>query len=150
MWKSQRNNDFQTFATKKPQFQWTCKTYHYQPVNKYLQMQENSFYQKLNVDSIAKHSGIVNSAITINRQLLSKSTGSKLTKDEVRTHQFCIFLKVHKPNLPRRPVVGSVEVIEVNFKICWSLSSVNCQIIAFIYKRYFRFHQQNQWNKIYK
>ena len=72
-------------------------------------MQEKSFYQKLNVDSIAKHSGIVNSAITIKQQLLSKSTGSKLTKDEVRTHQFCIFLKVHKPNIPRRPVVGSVE-----------------------------------------
>ena len=51
------------------------------------QLQDNSFYQKLNVDPTAKHSDIVNSAIESFRkqELLSSSTASKLTVDEVRT-----------------------------------------------------------------
>ena len=75
------------------------------------QLQDNSFYQKLNVDPTAKHSDIVNSAIESFRkqELLSNSTASKLTVDEVRTPQFHVFSKVHKTNIPRRPVVSSVE-----------------------------------------
>ena len=51
------------------------------------QLQDNSFYEKLNVDPTAKHSEIVNSAIESLRkqELLSNSTASKLNKNEVRT-----------------------------------------------------------------
>ena len=47
-------------------------------------LQDNSFYQKLNVDPTAKHFGIVNSAIESFRkqELLSNSTASKLSVDE--------------------------------------------------------------------
>ena len=34
---------------------------------------------------------------------------SKLTLDEVKTPQFHIFSKVHKPNIPGRPVLSSVK-----------------------------------------
>ena len=49
------------------------------------QLQDNSFYQKLNIDPIAKHSKIVNSGIESFRkgELLSNSTVSKLNVDEV-------------------------------------------------------------------
>ena len=75
------------------------------------QLQDNSFNQKLNVDPTAKHSDIVNSARESFRkqELLSNSTASKLTVDEVRSPQFHIFPKVHKTNMPGRPVVSSVE-----------------------------------------
>ena len=75
------------------------------------QLQDNSFYQKPNVDPTTKHSDIVNSAIESFRkqELLSNSTASKLTVDEVRTPQFHIFPKVHKTSIPGRPVVSSVE-----------------------------------------
>ena len=75
------------------------------------QLQDNSFYQKLNADPTAKHSDIVNSAIESVRkqELLSDSTASKLTVDAVRTPQFHIFPKVHKTNIPGKPVVSSVE-----------------------------------------
>ena len=75
------------------------------------QLQDNSFYQKLNVDSTAKHSDSVNSAKESFRkqELLSNLTASKLTVDEVRTPQFHIFPKVHKTNIPGRPVVCSVK-----------------------------------------
>ena len=75
------------------------------------QLQDNYFYQKLNEDPTAKHSDIVNSAIGSFRkqELLSNSTSSKLTVDEVRTPQFHIFPKVHKTNIPGRPAVRSVE-----------------------------------------
>ena len=75
------------------------------------QLQDNSFYQKLNVDPTAKHSDIINSAIESFRkqELLSNSTASKLTVNEVRTPQFHVFPKFHKTNMPGRPVVSSVE-----------------------------------------
>ena len=75
------------------------------------QLQDNSFYQKLNVDPTAKHSDIVNSAIESFRkqELLSNSTASKLNIDEVKTPQFHVFPKVHKTNIPGRLVVSSVE-----------------------------------------
>ena len=75
------------------------------------QLQDNSFYQNLNVDPTAKHSDIVKSAIESFRkqELLSSSTASKLNVDEIRTPQFHIFPKVHKTNIPGRPVVNSVE-----------------------------------------
>ena len=75
------------------------------------QLQDNSFYQRLNVDPTAKHSEIVNSVIEIFRKqkLLSNSTASKLTVDEVRTPHFYIFPKILKPNVPGIPVVFSVE-----------------------------------------
>ena len=75
------------------------------------QLQDNSFYQKLNVHPTVKHSHIVNSAIESFRkqELLSNSTASKLTVDKGRTRQFHIFAKVHKTNIPGRPVVSSVE-----------------------------------------
>ena len=75
------------------------------------QVQDNSFYQKLNVDPTAKHSDIVNRAIESfgKQELLSNSKASRLTVDEVRTPQFHIFPKVHKTNIPGRPVVSSVE-----------------------------------------
>ena len=75
------------------------------------QLQNNSFYQKLNVDPTAKHSEIVNSAIENLREqdLLSNSTARKCTLDEVKSPQFHIFPKVHKPNIRERPIVISVE-----------------------------------------
>ena len=75
------------------------------------QLQDNCFYQKLNVDSTAKHSEIVNSAIEsfTKQKLFSNPTPSKLTVDEVRTPQFHIFPKVHKTKIPGRPIVNSVE-----------------------------------------
>ena len=62
------------------------------------QLQDNSFYQKLNVDPTAKHSEIVSSAIERFRkqELLPNSTASKLTVDEVRTPHFHIFPKFIK------------------------------------------------------
>ena len=38
-----------------------------------------------------------------------KLNSNKLTADEVRTPQFHTFPKVHKTNIPGRPVVSSVE-----------------------------------------
>ena len=75
------------------------------------QLQDNSFYEKLNVDPTAKYSDIVNRAIERFRkqELLSNSTANKLTVDQVRTPQFYIFPKVHKANIPGRPVVSSTE-----------------------------------------
>ena len=75
------------------------------------QLQDNSFYQKLNVDPTASYSEIVNSAIESFRkqELLSNSTSSKLTVDEIWTLQFHDLLKVHEPNIPGRPIVSSVE-----------------------------------------
>ena len=75
------------------------------------QIEDNSFYQKLNVDPTAKHSEIVNSAIESSRkqELLSNLASSKLTVDEVRTPQFHILRKVYKANMPGRPVVSSVR-----------------------------------------
>ena len=55
----------------------------------------------------AKYSETANSAIESFR--LSNSTASKLTTDEVRIPQFHIFPKVHETNIPRIPVVSSVE-----------------------------------------
>ena len=51
------------------------------------QVQDNSFYQKLNVDPTPKHSEIANSAIESFRklELLLNSTASKFAIDEVRT-----------------------------------------------------------------
>ena len=65
------------------------------------QVQDNSFYQKLNVDLTTKHSEIVNSAIESFRkqELLPNSTASKLTVNEVRTPQFHILPKVYKTNI---------------------------------------------------
>ena len=74
------------------------------------QLKDNSFYQKLNVDPTAQNSEIVSSVIESFRkqELLSHSTASKLSVDEVRTPH--IFPKVHEPNaLVVRPVVSSVE-----------------------------------------
>ena len=75
------------------------------------QLQDNPFYQKLNVDPTAKHSDIINSAIESFRkqELLSNSPASKLTVNEVRTPQFHVFPKFHKTNMPGRPVLSSVE-----------------------------------------
>ena len=69
------------------------------------------FISKLNVDPSTKHFEIVNSVIeSFKKQaLLSSSTASKLTVDEVRTPQFHIFSKVHKPNIPGRSVVSSIQ-----------------------------------------
>ena len=77
----------------------------------YEQLQDNSFYQKLNVDPTAKHSETVNRAIESFRkqELLSNSTASKLTVDEVRIPQFHILPKVYKSNIPGIPAVSSVE-----------------------------------------
>ena len=60
------------------------------------QLQDNSCYQKLNVDPTAKHFQIVNSAVGIFRKqkLLSNLTAGKLTIEEVRTPQFHILHKV--------------------------------------------------------
>ena len=75
------------------------------------QLQDNSFYQKLNVDPTAKHSEIVNSAIENLREedLLSNSTARKCTLDDVKSPQFHILPKVHKPNIQERRIVISVE-----------------------------------------
>ena len=66
------------------------------------------FYQKLNVDPTAKHSETVNSAIESFRkqELLSNSTASRLSVDEVIIAHFHILPKVNKPNIPGRPVVS--------------------------------------------
>ena len=76
-------------------------------VNELLQ----DIYQKLYVDPPAKHSEIVNRATESFRkqELLSNLTASKATIDEVRTPQYHIFPKVHKTNIPGRPLVSSVE-----------------------------------------
>ena len=52
------------------------------------QLQDNSFYQKPNVNPIAKHSEIVNIAMEgfKNQEPLSNSTASKLTVGEIRIH----------------------------------------------------------------
>ena len=75
------------------------------------QLEGNSFYQKVNVDPIAKYSENLKSATENFRkqELLSNSIANKLTIDEVRTAQFHTLPKVHNPNIPRRSVVISVE-----------------------------------------
>ena len=71
----------------------------------------NSRYKKLNIDSTPKHSEIVNYAIEHFRkqEILSNLTSSKLTADEVRTPQYHILPKIHKPIIVGRPVVSSDE-----------------------------------------
>ena len=65
------------------------------------QVQDNSLYQKLNLDQT------VNSSLENfrNQELLSNSTTSSLTLDEVRTPQFHILPKVYKPNILERPAL---------------------------------------------
>ena len=97
------------------------------------QPQDNSFYQKLNVDPTVKHSEIVSSAIENFRKqkLLSNLTATKLTVDEVRTPQFHIFHKVHKTDIPGRPVVSSVECDASNtqqFCIQWNSLSAKSKM----------------------
>ena len=107
------------------------------------QLEDISFCQKLNVDPTANHSEIVNNATESLRkqELLSNSTKSKLTVNEVRTPQ--ILLKFHKPNTPERPVVSSVE--------CHTIKISNFEFPNHcLHERYFRLHQQNQGNKRYK
>ena len=43
------------------------------------------------------------------QKLLSNLSANKLIVDDVRTMQFHILLKFHKPNIPRRPAVSSIE-----------------------------------------
>ena len=80
------------------------------------QLQGNSFYQKLNVDSTAKHSEIVNSAIESfsKQELFSNPTPSKLTIDEVRTPQFHFFPKVHKTKIPGRPIPSYIKIFQTS------------------------------------
>ena len=75
------------------------------------QLQDNYFYQKLNVNPTSKHSGILNSAIESfkKQELLPNVTANEFTVDEVRTPQFHILPKVHKPSITERPVLSSVE-----------------------------------------
>ena len=75
------------------------------------QLQDNSFYQKLNVDPTAKHSETVSNAIESSRkqELLSNPTASKLIVDHVRTPQFHIFPEVHRRNKPGRLMLRSIE-----------------------------------------
>lgn len=73
--------------------------------------QYNSRYKKLNIDSTPKHSEIVNYAIEqfIKQEMLSNLTLTKLTTDELRTPQFHILLKFHKPIIVGRAAVSSNE-----------------------------------------
>lgn len=75
------------------------------------QLQYNSRYKKLNIDSTPKHSEIVNYTIEHLRkqEILSNLTSSKLTTDEVRRPQYHILPKIHKPIIVGRPVVSSDE-----------------------------------------
>ena len=74
------------------------------------------FYKKLNVDPTVKHSEIVNSTIESfkKEELISNSTASKLSLDKVRTPQFHISPEAHKPSVPGRLVVSSIECHESN------------------------------------
>ena len=58
-----------------------------------------------------KHNDIVNNIIeTFKKQeLLSTLTAKTLTTNEVRTPKFHILPKIHKPSIPGRPVLSSVE-----------------------------------------
>ena len=75
----------------------------------------NSFkitrFMKNQTDAIVKHSKIVNRAIKNFRkkELLSYSTASKLTVDEIGTTHFGNLPKVHQPNIPERLITSSVE-----------------------------------------
>ena len=72
---------------------------------------EGNSYRKLNVDPTRKHSDIVNNTIKNfkKQELLSTSIAKKLTTNDVRTSKFHIFPKMHKPSIPERPIVSSVE-----------------------------------------
>ena len=74
-------------------------------------IQNNSYYQKLNINPTVKHSEIANNAIESfsKQELLSYSTPSRLTVNEVRTPQFRNLPKVPQPNIPERPVVNSAK-----------------------------------------
>ena len=75
------------------------------------QLTDGNFYRKLNEDPTRKHTDIVNNTIEKfkKQELLSTSIAKKLTKTDVRTPQFHILPKRHKPSIPGRPVVSSVK-----------------------------------------
>ena len=72
---------------------------------------DGNSYRKLNVDPSRKHSDIVNNTIKFikKQELLSTSIAKKLTTNDVKTSKFHSFPKMHKPSIPERPVVSSVE-----------------------------------------
>ena len=110
------------------------------------------FYKKLNVDPTAKHSEIVNSTIESFRkqELISNSTASKFGLDKVRTPQFHISPEAHKLSVPGRLLVSSIECHASKISKFVENSLQPHAKSLFIYKRYLRLHQQNQWNKRYK
>ena len=75
------------------------------------QLTDGKFYRKLKENPTRKHSDIVNNAIESfkKQELLSTSITKKLFTNDVRTPQFHILPKIHKPNIPGRPVVSSAE-----------------------------------------
>ena len=94
------------------------------------------FYKKLNVDPTAKHSEIVNSTIESFRkqELISNSTASKFGLDKVRTPQFHISPEAHKPSVPGRLVVSSIEYHESKISKCVEHSLQPHAKSLFIYK----------------
>ena len=94
-------------------------------------IKHNSFYQKLNVDPTAKHSDVPNSTIESFRkqELLSNSTTSKFILDEVRTPQFHILPKIHKPNIPGIPAISSIKCHIIQVK-CRNLLVLFFSLIA--------------------
>ena len=75
------------------------------------QLKGKNFHKKPNEDPKRKHGKIVNNTIESSKkqELLFTSTAKKRTTSNIRTQQFHISRKLHKPNISERPVVSSVE-----------------------------------------
>ena len=75
------------------------------------QPKDENFYRNINEDPTRKHNDTVNIIIESfkKQELPSTSTAKILTTNEVRTPQFHILPKLHKPYIPGRPVISSVE-----------------------------------------
>ena len=74
-------------------------------------LDDNNSYEKLKEDPTMKHADTVNKSIEsfMKQNLLDKSTAQKLTVEDPRTSHFYILPKIHKPDIPGRPVVSSVD-----------------------------------------
>ena len=99
------------------------------------------------LDPAVKYFEIVNSAIESFRkqQLLSNSTASKLTLDEVRAPQFHIFPKVHNINIPGRHVVSSVKCHTSQMSYKSNVIQVECHTskISKFVDRYLQLHAKS-------
>ena len=75
------------------------------------QLKNTNNYEQLDFDPTELHTEIIKSKINNleNENLLTTKTASSLLEEKIKTPEFYLFPKIHKPNNPGRPVISSVN-----------------------------------------